>query len=45
MTLPKDMALKVPKDKSWFSEYDWISYQIKIEQNEKLRQDLAENKE
>lgn len=24
MTLPKGMQLKVPKDKDWFNEYNWI---------------------
>jgi len=23
-TLPKEIALKVPKDKDWFSEYSWV---------------------
>ncbi len=24
MTLPKGIQLKVPKDKDWFNEYNWI---------------------
>jgi len=25
-TLPKDMALKLPKDSDWFSHYNWYSF-------------------
>lgn len=44
-TLPKEMQMKLTKEKDWFSQYAWFEYPHQFEQQENTNQISNKSKE